>query len=110
MVRSRRLELPRPFGHSDLNAARLPVPPRPHVIAAGEGPALAGAGPLAKPPGGCNGLPPLPLAGEGKVRVLRRLRENEKRKGKRRRPSPIPLPRAEEEVSTGTSACLRRAS
>jgi hypothetical protein len=31
MVRSRRLELPRPFGHSDLNAARLPVPPRPHV-------------------------------------------------------------------------------
>ena len=32
MVRSRRLELPRPFGHSDLNAARLPVPPRPHVM------------------------------------------------------------------------------
>ena len=31
MVRSRRLELPRPFGHSDLNAARLPIPPRPHV-------------------------------------------------------------------------------
>ena len=31
LVRSRRLELPRPFGHSDLNAARLPVPPRPHV-------------------------------------------------------------------------------
>ena len=30
-MRSRRLELPRPFGHSDLNAARLPVPPRPHV-------------------------------------------------------------------------------
>ena len=25
MVRSRRLELPRPFGHSDLNAARLPI-------------------------------------------------------------------------------------
>ena len=32
MVRSRKLELPRPFGHSDLNAARLPVPPRPHVM------------------------------------------------------------------------------
>ena len=39
MVRSRRLELPRPFGHSDLNAARLPVPPRPHVMkrAGGDG-------------------------------------------------------------------------
>ena len=35
MVRSRRLELPRPFGHSDLNAARLPVPPRPHVMKMG---------------------------------------------------------------------------
>ncbi len=31
MVRSRRLELPRPFGHNDLNVARLPVPPRPHI-------------------------------------------------------------------------------
>src|SRR5713101_7716306 len=30
LVRSRRLELPRSFPHSDLNAARLPVPPRPH--------------------------------------------------------------------------------
>ncbi len=30
MVRSRRLELPRGFPHSDLNAARLPIPPRPH--------------------------------------------------------------------------------
>lgn len=29
-MRSRRLELPRPFGHNDLNVARLPVPPRPH--------------------------------------------------------------------------------
>src|SRR3972149_2673049 len=29
MVRSRRLELPRELPHSDLNAARLPVPPRP---------------------------------------------------------------------------------
>ena len=38
LVRSRRLELPRPFGHSDLNAARLPVPPRPHVMK-GLGPA-----------------------------------------------------------------------
>ena len=32
MVRSRRLELPRSFLHSDLNAARLPIPPRPHNI------------------------------------------------------------------------------
>ena len=31
MVRSRRLELPRDLSHSDLNAARLPVPPRPHI-------------------------------------------------------------------------------
>ena len=31
LVRSRRLELPRPFGHNDLNVARLPGPPRPHV-------------------------------------------------------------------------------
>src|SRR6185312_15361166 len=30
LVRSRRLVLPRPFGHSDLSAARLPIPPRPH--------------------------------------------------------------------------------
>src|SRR3546814_9064855 len=30
LVRSRRLELPRGFPHSDLNAARLPIPPRPH--------------------------------------------------------------------------------
>ena len=39
MVRSRRLELPRPFGHSDLNAARLPVPPRPHVMKKAAAPA-----------------------------------------------------------------------
>ena len=31
MVRPRRLELPRAKAHSDLNAARLPVPPRPHT-------------------------------------------------------------------------------
>src|SRR3546814_1292959 len=36
MVRSRRLELPRAFAHNDLNVARLPVPPRPHVISTGE--------------------------------------------------------------------------
>ena len=30
MVRLRRLELPRELPHSDLNAARLPVPPQPH--------------------------------------------------------------------------------
>src|SRR5687767_10423330 len=49
MVRSRRLELPRPLGHSDLNAARLPVPPRPHVTAPRKiAPGPVGAGPLAK--------------------------------------------------------------
>ncbi len=31
MVRSRRLELPLRLGNSDLNAARLPIPPRPHL-------------------------------------------------------------------------------
>lgn len=31
LVRSRRLELPRVLPHSDLNAARLPIPPRPHI-------------------------------------------------------------------------------
>ena len=31
MVRPRRLELPRACAHSDLNAARLPIPPRPHT-------------------------------------------------------------------------------
>ena len=30
MVRSRRLELPLRLKNSDLNAARLPIPPRPH--------------------------------------------------------------------------------
>ena len=45
MVRSRRLELPRPFGHNDLNVARLPVPPRPHVNTLGLPPWLAGACP-----------------------------------------------------------------
>ena len=33
LVRSRRLELPRVLPHSDLNAARLPIPPRPHASA-----------------------------------------------------------------------------
>ena len=32
MVRPRRLELPRVLPHSDLNAARLPIPPRPHTL------------------------------------------------------------------------------
>ena len=31
MVRLRRLELPRVLPHSDLNAARLPIPPQPHI-------------------------------------------------------------------------------
>ncbi len=31
MVRSRRLELPLRLKNSDLNAARLPIPPRPHM-------------------------------------------------------------------------------
>ena len=32
MVRPRRLELPRAFAHNDLNVARLPIPPRPHIF------------------------------------------------------------------------------
>ena len=32
MVRPRRLELPLPLKNSDLNAARLPIPPRPHTM------------------------------------------------------------------------------
>ena len=32
LVRSRGLEPPRELPHSDLNAARLPIPPRPHVV------------------------------------------------------------------------------
>jgi hypothetical protein len=32
LVRSRRLELPRELPHSDLNAARLPIPPRPQKL------------------------------------------------------------------------------
>ena len=35
MVRPRRLELPRVLPHSDLNAARLPIPPRPHIKVSG---------------------------------------------------------------------------
>ena len=35
LVRSRRLELPRVLPHSDLNAARLPIPPRPHLQSIG---------------------------------------------------------------------------
>ena len=31
LVRPRRLELPRVLPHSDLNAARLPIPPRPQL-------------------------------------------------------------------------------
>ncbi len=31
-MRPRRLELPRACAHSDLNAARLPIPPRPHSL------------------------------------------------------------------------------
>ncbi len=41
MVRSGGLEPPRVLPHSDLNAARLPIPPRPQV--------LAGVGALPKP-------------------------------------------------------------
>ena len=32
MVRPRRLELPLRLKNSDLNAARLPIPPRPHTV------------------------------------------------------------------------------
>ena len=46
VVRSRRLELPRPFGHNDLNVARLPIPPRPHINReTGGAGALVGGGP-----------------------------------------------------------------
>ena len=31
LVRPRRLELPRAFAHNDLNVARLPIPPWPHL-------------------------------------------------------------------------------
>src|SRR3954470_8068120 len=48
LVRSRRLELPRPFGHSDLNAARLPVPPRPHVMSPGREPGAGRSGASSK--------------------------------------------------------------
>src|SRR5262249_25844657 len=64
LVRSRRLELPRPFGHSDLNAARLPVPPRPHVMkrqAARTAAATGKAAPLAKAPLGRNAVPNLKI-------------------------------------------------
>ena len=37
MVRSRRLELPLRLRNSDLNAARLPIPPRPHCLRLGVG-------------------------------------------------------------------------
>src|SRR3954467_14048320 len=32
-MRMRGLEPPRPFGHTDLNRARLPIPPHPHAAA-----------------------------------------------------------------------------
>ncbi len=44
VVRPRRLELPRPFGHNDLNVARLPIPPWPHTMEWGEAPSAEGAG------------------------------------------------------------------
>ena len=34
LVRPRRLELPLRLKNSDLNAARLPIPPRPHMVVA----------------------------------------------------------------------------
>mgnify|MGYP007050641361 CR=1 FL=1 len=57
MVRSRRLELPRPFGHSDLNAARLPVPPRPHADVSGAGLPTGERAPYQPPPAGSSGFP-----------------------------------------------------
>ena len=59
MVRSRRLELPRPFGHNDLNVARLPVPPRPHIMMVRTGPAPGRSGRLAKLAGRCKRASPL---------------------------------------------------
>jgi hypothetical protein len=49
LVRPRRLELPRPFGHNDLNVARLPVPPWPHSHTTTGRPAAGRGAPLAKP-------------------------------------------------------------
>ena len=49
LVRPRRLELPRPFGHNDLNVARLPVPPWPHSHTTAGAPAAGRSAPLAKP-------------------------------------------------------------
>ncbi len=58
MVRSRRLELPRAFAHNDLNVARLPVPPRPHIAQGGQArPRLVGARHLATAPRPCKRAP-----------------------------------------------------
>ena len=54
MVRSRRLELPPPFGDSALNAARLPIPPRPHVTVGSWPPARRGI--VGSPQGRKSGL------------------------------------------------------
>jgi hypothetical protein len=48
LVRPRRLELPRPFGHNDLNVARLPVPPWPHDHLSGDASPSGRSGPLAQ--------------------------------------------------------------
>src|SRR3569623_1178069 len=47
VVRPRRLELPRAFAHNDLNVARLPVPPRPHVNQPPDRPTAGRRAPLA---------------------------------------------------------------
>ena len=69
MVRSRRLELPRPFGHNDLNVARLPVPPRPHIMMVRTGPAPGRSGRLAKLFGRCKQASPLLFPVPSKTRV-----------------------------------------
>jgi hypothetical protein len=48
LVRPRRLELPRPFGHNDLNVARLPVPPWPHDHLSGDASPSGRSGRLAQ--------------------------------------------------------------
>jgi site-specific DNA recombinase len=52
MVRMRGLEPPRPYGHGDLNAARLPIPPHPRVGAGDDIAPGQGAGRWASAAGG----------------------------------------------------------
>ncbi len=59
VVRSRRLELPRELPHSDLNAARLPIPPRPLKTPRPAAPDMAIGHPIGKHCAGPAALPNL---------------------------------------------------